>query len=1026
MHRTRSRPTYKLAYKTVTELEWRCCPGHQGPDCKDVKVSPNRRTVTGGQLYPVPNPGQPRHTQRAERRETGQHETRYGADPDKLRLLESEVQRLSRTMLDLQGAVAGLTAGLRADLQEDAGKMLVTLLNNMRPPDADGAGAGGAEEGGANGGSAVHLDGHQATRGGPAGDRGLEKVMARLDDMNDALKSRDEALEELRGTVTGQEGQIRLLMDASQSQAPPAQDVGADGGPAPSDIDVLQTYIDNKLEKLRKELDQGVEERMIKLQSSCDDRIQSAQKACEEVREKGLVSLTKLVDTREADLRKEIRELRLDMTLSDGPIRTQRQTDPANPEAVRDDLKDLWREVERVAEAHRVLNARMDNELAHLLEPRSDDEYGPLLEELEARINVTEQNAEVHCFYVEEKLSKELADEAADLRRLLDERLNGMEDQFTNMLVEISNSSFPGMFGDAMDAVQAEVNNGKFLLQGLDEKVNAVGEMCSSGCPGGPSSAGSAAAGEDLAKDVWFVKNDLEELRANVAGNSDKLRVIEDAVDRQALEHQRDAKTVDDLQGGFVAFQDNVGSLAGAVAGLVDDVGKHSQDVQRLNATCCQSGRMSVSSPVGVGGASEGTPTDDRLDELKDRLDAFAAELVKSKEAVSEGISAVDGRVSKLEKVCGSLNAVSDNVRGVREGLERHVAGLWERLRGVNRTLGVQSGDISRLQGALRSVQTQMAGLARHVVKDGAARETGPGVRPQRPAVAPDGSRTAPIQVQVHPRVHRVPQIHIPLVIPALRPLPATPRPALRQPPPVPRRPGAPPASLPMQRPVVETGEAGPPGFMRRVTVRRAKGSEDAAATPVKGFAGAPGHPSVRPVSFKPETMPAAARIPWNPSFQSPVVSTVLSASTAVDDLFSFSAGLTQQPVVSGEFGTVRFNRVLVNDGGHYSPRTGIFTVPVGGRYLVSGLLTAQRGEHVEVVLSVSNRSVQRLQSSGGGAEGGCECGGSVSFSLILPLRRGDRVALIRTAGQLATTEAREVLSTFSAIFLYAPPHASR
>lgn len=81
----------------------------------------------------------------------------------------------------------------------------------------------------------------------------------------------------------------------------------------------------------------------------------------------------------------------------------------------------------------------------------------------------------------------------------------------------------------------------------------------------------------------------------------------------------------------------------------------------------------------------------------------------------------------------------------------------------------------------------------------------------------------------------------------------------------------------------------------------------------------------------------------------------------------------------------------------------------------------------MEAVLSVSNRSVHRLQTSagpvaaypGGSAGGHCGCGGTVSFSLILPLRKGDRVGLVRTGGQLATTEAREILSTYSAIFLY-------
>lgn len=36
-YRTHFRPMYKIAYKTVTELEWRCCPGYQGHNCMEVK-----------------------------------------------------------------------------------------------------------------------------------------------------------------------------------------------------------------------------------------------------------------------------------------------------------------------------------------------------------------------------------------------------------------------------------------------------------------------------------------------------------------------------------------------------------------------------------------------------------------------------------------------------------------------------------------------------------------------------------------------------------------------------------------------------------------------------------------------------------------------------------------------------------------------------------------------------------------------------------------------------------------------------
>ncbi|XP_069548428.1 EMILIN-2 [Brachyistius frenatus] len=1020
-YQARFRPTYKIAYKTVTELEWRCCPGYQGPNCKDLKPAPDRQTVQETQPYLPPSPGHTtRHTQRPERRETAHHETRHGGT-DKVLLLEGEVQRLSQTVLDLQSALAGLTANLRTDLQDDTKKMLVTLLNNMRPPDSDTA--GGTEE------NPAVLDGHQATRGGIAGEA-LEKIEARLDDISNALKNKDEALEDLRGISTSHEGQIRVLMDASQSQTPPI-----------AEFDVIQTYIDGKYEKLKKDLDQNVEEQTAKLQSSYNEKIQTVQKTCEDSYDQGLVQLTKLVDAKEANLRKEIRALRLDMAAADGPVQTQRETDPTKEEKDHGDHKDLWREIDRIAEAHRILNVRIDNELAHLSAPPEVNDFGLLIEELEARVNITEQNAETHCFYIEEKLTRTITDEVVALRQLFDERLNTMEDQFTNMLVEMSNNSFPGMFRNSVDAIKAQVNNNKFLLRGLDDKVNAIGELCSAGCSGSGISEGaeSSAPGpnglENFFKDLKRYRNDLDVLHTDVSSNTDKLSQLEDLVNRQTSGNERRVKTMEDFQKGLINLQDNVLGLAGAVNGLSDSLSKYNQDVHRINSTCCHAEQSGAGSPARNSGASPDA-TDRQVEELRNRLDALShqvsSELSQCKhntQGVSDGIAAVDGRVSRLEKVCGRLDGVSANIRDLKDGLERHVGGLRNCVDRMNVTCGNHSADIIALQNSLQRFQAQLSAMAKHVLKDVVAKEPGMTLQPERPASLPDTRRT------------RIQQIHIPLIIP---PPPSSPRQPYNprqsaqpnthtikiSPPSQPSSPHQPaPPSLPRipTRPVVETGEAGPPGYIRRVTVRR--GSEDSPRRrPVEGFAGAPGYPPLQPASFKPQSAsrraPAVAKVPWDLMHQAPADSPVSVDNGVFADPFSFSAGLTQQSF-SGDFGTIRFNRVLVNDGGHYNPHTGVFTVPQDGRYLVSGLLVAKPGDRIEAVLSVSNRSVQRLQSSAGAAAAAgrreCGCGGTVSFGLILPLRKGDRVGLVRTGGQLATTEAREILSSYSAVFLYAP-----
>lgn len=617
---------------------------------------------------------------------------------DKVHILEREVERLSQTVLSLQTTVKELSNNLRTDLQEDTKKMLVTLLNNMRPPESPEA--AGSEA------SRAVLDGHQATRGADR-DEAVGKIIVRLNEIDSTLQSKEDAMEDLRGTMTSHGEQIRVLMEASQSQ-----------NPAIADFDVMQGYVDKNFDKLKTELEQKVEEQLVKMQNSCDDKISSVQKSCEAGHDQGLVRLTKLVDTKEADLRMEMQALRLDMVAADGPSRTQRQTDPPKPDG---DHGDLWREIDRIAEAYRTLNMRIDNELEHLSNPRDDGDLSLLIAELDARMNVTEQNAETHCFYVEEKLSRLISEEVSTLRQHVDERLDNMEDQFTNMLVEISNNSLPGMFGDSVEAVQAEVNNNKFLLRGLDDKINSVGELCSAGC----SSTGSAAGGESspgalkvvervVTKELERYRNDLEVLQADVSSNTDKLGQLEGLLERHLVMSERADR---DVQGGLTHRQDDA-------AALRDSLAKQKQDVDKMNP-------RQEERPAGT--VQDKDDTRRQVEDLRSRLDALSQQVStdlsqckQRTQGVSDGISAVDVRVDRLEQVCGRLDNVSASIQGLKDGLQRHVGGLRDCAQRVNDTCGdTRSADVVELQNSLKKLQAQLSAVAKHVVKDITAKDPG-------------------------------------------------------------------------------------------------------------------------------------------------------------------------------------------------------------------------------------------------------------------------------------------------------------
>lgn len=61
-YRTFFRPRYKIGYKTVTELAWRCCPGFMGEGCHDSPTDqpglmpqhPGPKMPPGPKMFPLP------------------------------------------------------------------------------------------------------------------------------------------------------------------------------------------------------------------------------------------------------------------------------------------------------------------------------------------------------------------------------------------------------------------------------------------------------------------------------------------------------------------------------------------------------------------------------------------------------------------------------------------------------------------------------------------------------------------------------------------------------------------------------------------------------------------------------------------------------------------------------------------------------------------------------------------------------------------------------------------------------------
>uniref|UniRef100_A0A4W5P3I5 EMI domain-containing protein n=1 Tax=Hucho hucho TaxID=62062 RepID=A0A4W5P3I5_9TELE len=608
-YRTQFRPMYKVGYKLVTELEWRCCPGYHGHDCKDLKGVPSRQTVLGSRSNPPPAPGHIPDTQGKRdlsypsdypsvgpgQQAWGQSAHPWGAEgqpggqtgqggasgqvasqggSQTTQQMEEEVQRLSQQVLDMQAAMTSLSANLRVDLQED--------INNL----------------------------------------------------TDTLNTKSNTLDDLQDRVNHHDGQLRLLMEATH--APPATPPPA----PPANDAALRAYVDAKFHALRDEMMEGMEIKMSDLKNSCDYKILSVQEQSE-FQENSYLSLTELLESKEMDLRKEIQDLKNELP---GLLRGD-GTPPG--------LQELRKELFRVSEAQ----LRLQSSLEKKPEP---DPLLPHVEELEARLNMSERSVEVHSLFLEEKLRREWAEGATNLKKAIEDRMSSMEDRVTSLLVEISSPLSRPQAG--LEALQGEVSSHKTSVQALEDRFNALDRLCSTECKS------DQLAIESIQDNLQVYRTSLDTMQSSMKGHSASLGDMEEFVQGQLLNHT----------GSLTDMQEELWALKGLQEGSLSVLGislsAHLKDVRReLGALSERIGGQEGSlSALGIHLAQR-EELRARLEELGQEVTAEADHCRNRTKGVALEVTTVDGRVASLENMCGRLEPISSSLHRIKEGLNKHV-----------------------------------------------------------------------------------------------------------------------------------------------------------------------------------------------------------------------------------------------------------------------------------------------------------------------------------------------------------------
>ncbi|XP_015275705.1 PREDICTED: EMILIN-2 [Gekko japonicus] len=1022
-YRTNIRPKYITTYKTVTELEWKCCPGYMGINCKERTVPQPRKVV-----FPADLPPNDAKTSPGSKPELQKHELQ----DKKIQDLEDELFRLTQTVLELQSSLTGVNENLKLAVQEDAGQMRVSWLNNLHDhpgPDSDVEGET----------DTIHLSDNKHQKDSFP-DSGTQNIQSEIGQGKDVSKAENDKLEELNGKVNGYEGQLKQLQEAAQGPTimmPSGQ--------------LYQAYIDAKFEALRQEMLEGFEKKMADLKNSCEYKLMDIQQHCDDL-EATCLGIRELIGEKENDFRKEIKTLQ---TLIQEPSNQSFCCNAAKMDDFGQQVKQLEEKIDRTAEASRILNFRIDNEVRHISTPGLEGNFDAKWEELEARINVTEKNAEEHCFYIEETLRGTIATEVNDVRNLLEQKLQALGDQLGTTILDIANVTHPEEMGTGPGSVlHSDSRFGKEQLASeinfMKNKLRDIENICEQKChPILPQNL------ERLQKDLESCNNKYDLLLLKTGNNSALINYLNRSLNENFNLIKGNQRDTQKLQKDLRIVRYGISALDKDIKVLQGGLNSCKEQLLGINSTC-EKTQVGVFRKINQIQKTVNNRTahqsNNCCNELKETLEQLHEKVsfdpTKCKEK-SPSVSYLEGRVSHVEKACSKLDTMSGSLQKIKEGLNKHVSSLWNCVNQMNRTMMSHSKDILGLNNSVQQFHSQFHKFTTDVQN----------LMKIQPATPEKPSRLPPRKPQGNvPLTPSDPRIPLQPLQPGGVPSPSKPRIPLQPEPGEPVQPSQPrisvqpshpnrplqpshpeiimqpplqgiplqPAdprtplrpSLPGKSPglsllpgssgmLMETGQAGPPGTLLMKGRGRSKsidGQDGQNNVPLsEGYAGAPGYP-------KPPRHPSTA------TQGAPITSPV-----------SFSAGLTQKPS-HNDVGVVHFNKVLVNDGNNYNPTTGIFTAPYEGRYLITAVLGPERDEYIEAVLSVSNASVAQLHTAGYKRElleyhkprpGKRTCGGIGAFHLVLHLKARAEVSIVVTGGKLAYTDSDEMYSTFSGVFLY-------
>ncbi|XP_051511750.1 EMILIN-1a [Myxocyprinus asiaticus] len=721
LYRTYRKPRYKVAYKMVTELEWKCCHGYSSEDCSDgpggssvTQVNTSRPTSTSGS-----NTGR------------GQSGEAARGDNDIIRQLEEQIQSLNKDLHNLQSTLHNMNKNIHKESQRE----VISSGNNL----ADAAKPGITET--------------------------IHSIQTKLDMLDNMTQVHDKTLISINNHLVGGNGigneldvrygtlkeEILRELERRVTLSCSACHNGVEGIQEQQQEDrerirALEKHI-NVMEQHHLQTVEMLERELSHSQSCCDSLTDLDRRVG--AMERKASSTAEAYDILRGRLEKELRgtggnggrgtafDEKLNGRLRDlerrlnGTVRKTEQkcshTETSMKEFVQREINQIKNSILSRNDDHGYRISTMETDVQDLRDSVNDhknnlEQLGNKTSNLDSRLKSMINLCTETC----SPKGSETADTVKSLEwkvianeediKKFDTKLKDLSvsgDSLMNRIIDLSHDvdkikDLTGDNGEHFNKIVIDVENLGHdcdVCSSIDGELRMIRNIT--------SNAFNTFQGEitDLRKKVDADEYDCSQVCSNLQEEVGKLKEEVEKCTGQCeismVDHQKKidnqntvtrklGKDLKSIQGEFTGVIQTFSSINDTLNSLSNTIKRHNNTISILDTY-----KDKLNSELDQIQEDLNKHIDNskgRFDGIGHDISSFNSNMMIEMGECKHSRDGLEKRLLKMERVCSRLDSLSENLQRIKEGLNKHVTGLWTCVNGLNSTVISHGEAINSIQ----------------------------------------------------------------------------------------------------------------------------------------------------------------------------------------------------------------------------------------------------------------------------------------------------------------------------------------